>query len=246
MMGFSAVKAAAARPRMLLVASLKDNEIDSSGRQLKGADSLLVTAPDVTSGIKALGNISHSLANIPCGLRLDDVREKEIKELTAAGCDFVVLPANGASLIVSRDKELGKIIEMDPFITEGLLRTADELPLDAVLIGDDAEKSNAITWARLMSFQRFNSAISKYLLAPVSAGVTATELQAVWAAGIDGIVVEMNQDVSQDRLKELNRILGSLDLPPQPRRLRRGVLVPRVQMEPPAAEEEEDGDEEED
>lgn len=240
-MGFSVNKSSQPRLTMLLIATLEDSETGHLIDRIKGADGVLLELANVTSGMKAMEKISQTFPDMLCGARLLNINEAELKKLAEAQFDFVVLPANSASLVVSENENTSKILEIDNFIAEGLLRTVNDLPVEALLVSNEAGSNLALTWLRLMVFQRFGSAVSKFLLAPLSANVTAKELQAVWAAGVNGIIVRVTPELAADKMQELHQMLEKLKLPPR-KSAKRDVLLPRLRTETadPAEEEEEE------
>ena len=84
---------------------------------------------------------------------------------------------------------MGKILEVETALSEGLLAAVNKLPVDAVLIGGEPE--SFLTWNHLMHFQRCANLLTKPMLASIPSNVTASELQALWGAGVDGVVVEV-------------------------------------------------------
>ena len=53
-----------------------------------------------------------------------------------------------------------------------------------------------------------------------------TELQALWEAGVDGVVVEVGVEQPAGRLMELRQAIDSSTLPPQRKREKPAALVP--------------------
>jgi hypothetical protein len=75
--------------------------------------------------------------------------------------------------------------------------------------------------------------------------VTADELQALWEAGIEGVVVEVSAGQPQDRLKELRQVIDELAFPSTRQREKAEALVPRIGKEPGGTIVEEEEEEEE-
>jgi hypothetical protein len=161
------------------------------------------------------------------------------------GCDFVVFPATNTPLAVLQNDEVGKILEVEASLNEGLLRAANELPIDAVLIVGEEREDYFLTWQHLMLFQRFADLLTKPLLVSIPSKVTAGELQALWEAGVDSVVVEVGAGQPQDRLKELRQIIDKLAFPSPRRREKVEALLPHIGREPDIATTEEEEEEEE-
>ena len=155
--------------------------------------------------------------------------------MVEAGCDFVVFPAASASLEILQDKKLGKILEVEPSLEPGLLKAVDDLPADAVLVAGEQGKEHFITWHHLMLFRRCANLLTKPLLVSVPSDVTAGELQALWEAGVGGVVVE-----AAEKLTKLRQIIDKLTLPSPGKRRKAEPLVPHIPGETGAVSEEEE------
>jgi hypothetical protein len=141
-------------------------------------------------------------------------------------------------------EDVGKVLEVEPSLTEGLLRTLNELPADAVLIGSAQDGDSSLTWNHLMLFQRFAALLTKPLLISTPSNITDSELQALWDAGVDGIIIEVKAGQPAERLKELRQAIDKLTPAPR-KRGKVGALLPRVaeKAESPTVEEEEEEEE---
>jgi len=239
-MGFRAAQAVSAKPKILLIASC--GEASNTGRLVDytaGADAVLVNKTG--SGAKALQKIAQSISDIPWGLWLGDIGSKEIKPIAEAGGDFFVFPAS-AALSLPKDDKVGKILQVEASLSEGLLRTVNDLPVDAVLIAGETEEKVSLTWHHLMLFHRFADLLTKPLLVSIPLNTTADELQVLWKTGIDGVVVEVGTGQPAGRLKELRQIIDKLTFPSRQRK-KVEALLPRVAEETGTAAEEEEEEE---
>ena len=147
--------------------------------------------------------------------------------MVKAGCDFVVFPAANTPLAILQDDEVGKILQVEVSLSEGLLRAVDELPVDGVLIAGEQESDYFLTWHHLMIFQRFADLLTKPLLVGVPSYVAATDIQALWEAGVDGVVVEVEVDQPAGRLNELRQVINELTFPPR-KRAKAEALLPYI------------------
>jgi hypothetical protein len=225
-MGFRAAAAAPPKPRMLLVATLAETNVEGLADYMSGADAGLVPILKLSSGAKTVHKMSQAMPGIPWGGWLKDTSGKGAK-LVEAGCDFVVFPSD-TPLTMLQDSEMGKILEVGASLSEGLIKTIDDLPVDAVLITSEPEKDNLLTWRHLMLSQRCAELSTKPLLASVPPSVGASELQALWAAGVVGVVVETPP---QGRISELRQIINKLVFPLPSKRRRVEPLLPRIAEE---------------
>jgi len=238
--GFRTTQPVSPKPRILLVASLAQADVEDLASYVAGADAGLVPISELSSGVKTLQKVSRVVPDIPWGGWLKGSGRGEIKQVVKAGCDFVVFPAANTSLALFQGDGVGKILEVESSLGAGLLRAVNELPADAVLIASEQGKGYFLTWHHLMLFRRFADLLTKPLLVSIPLKVTASELQALWGAGVNGVVVEVGVGQPAERLKELSRIIDEL-VPPSPHRLGRvGPLLPLIGREASIVTEEEE------
>ncbi len=209
-MGFRAARPVSSEPRILLIASLaQTGDTDRLADCVAGADAVLLRLAKSDLTAKTLPIIAGSLPDIPWGGWLEDIGAKKIGSLVEAGCDFVVFPAASHVSATPQDDKVGKVLQIDASSGEGLLRTVNNLPVDAVLADNMYQAGSAISWHSLMLMQRLVNLVTKPLLVPLSLKVSASELKALWEAGIDGVVVEA--DARQPgKLKELRQAIDKL------------------------------------
>jgi len=232
--GFKAGQPVPPRPKMLLVAGLAQANVDSVADYVAGADAGLLRISRLGADIKVLQEYSEAVPGIPWGGWLRDISRREMRQMKRIGCDFIVFPA-GTSLTMLQNDEVGKILEVEASLDEGLLWTIDELPVDAVLIAGAQKGDYFLTWQHLMRFWRFTSLLAKPLLVSVPPRVVADELQMLWEAGVDGVVVE----VGVGGLKDLRQAVDKLTFPLQRRRRKAEALLPYLSPGPDIAAEEE-------
>jgi hypothetical protein len=231
-MGFRVAQTVPQKPRMLLVAALAEANVEGLADFVAGADAGLV--PIHTPGsAKTVHKISRAMSSIPWGGWLKEAGGEGVKSV--AGCDFVVFPSDTA-LTTLQDTGVGKILEVEASLGEGLVKTIDDLPVDAVLITSEQEKENLLTWHHLMLFRRCAWLLTKPLLASVPANITASELQALWAAGVVAVVVEAPP---QGRITELRQMIDKLTFP-LPTKRKAEPLLPHISGEGGTVAEEEE------
>ncbi len=239
--GFKAATTVSPKPKMLLVASLAEADVESVADYVAGADAGLLLIPKSSPGLKALKKVAQAVSGIPWGRWLKDIDFRDIGQSVKAGSDFVVFPAATTPLGIVQNEEVGKILEVEASLSEGLLKAIDELPVDAVLIG--GEKKEGLTWHHLMLFQRFADLLTKPLLASIPAKVTANELQALWEAGVDGVIVEVGVGHPVGRVSELRQMIDKLAFPSQRKRGKAEALLPYIGSEGSTVVEEEEEEE---
>jgi len=246
-MGFRALSKVSPLPKMLLVAGLAEAKTVGVADYVAGADAALLSVTNLSAGAKKIQQVSKVMADIPCGGWLRGTSGGEIKQIVKAGCDFVVFPASSTPLSIFQDDEIGKILQVEASLSDGLLRTIEGLDVDAVLVTNEDEKSSLLTWYHLMLFRRFAGSLSKPLLVSIPAAVTAKELQALWDNGVDGVLVELEAGQPSGVVKDLRGKIDGLTLPASRKRRKTEALLPFIKsgMEMPAEEGEEEEEEEE-
>ena len=237
-MGFSPRQTANEKPRMQLVASLASVDFDHLP-DVSRADAGMVRVSSPAEA-KALEKLGKTMENIPWGAWLKDKGSEGIAKAVKSGCDFVVFSPADTPLTVFKDNKPGRIMEVDPSLSEGLLRTVNDLPVDAVLIVSEAE--GFLTWRHLMLFRRLAGLVGKPVLVSVPSKVTADELQTLWEVGVSGVVIALEDEKAGDRLTALRKGIEGLGSPSIRKRIKRMALLPRISAETaePVEEEEEE------
>ena len=238
-MGFRKAQPVSGKPKILLIVSLAGASVGGLADYVVGADAGLLRIPKLSSGAKTLREMSQAVPDIPWGGWLKNIDKGGIKQMAKAGCDFVVFPAANTPLALLQNDEIGKILEVESSLSEGLLRAVNELPIDAVLIAGEQGEGYFLTWHHLMLFQRFADLLTKPLLASIPPNVTANELQALWEAGVDGVVIEVGAGQPVERLKELRQTIDKLVFPLQRKRGKAEALLPHIGRESSIVTEEE-------
>ena len=244
-MGFRTVQPASPKSPMLLIASLTytEEKANDMADYVAGADAMLLNIAKSGGGPKALQKIAQSLPDIPWGERLEEIGEKRIKTMVEAGGDFIVFSAESNVLSAPQDDKLGRILRIDSSLNEGLLKAINELPVDAVLAGNEQE--GQLTWHHLMLYQRFASLFTKPLLAPVSSNITADEMKAIWETGVDGVIAKVSATKPERGLKDLRKAIDDLTLLSPRRQRKTAAILPRIGREINAVTDTEEEEEEE-
>ncbi len=239
--GFRAREPASPKPKIQLVASLAQESAESLTDHVVGVDAGLLRISKPSTGVEALQKLSQTLPDIPWGAWLQSsgqggIKQRSgqggIKQLTKAGCDFIIFPATDTPLALIENKEAGRILEVEASIGEGLLRAVNALPVDAVLVTSEQKEGHPLTWQHLMLFQRFADLLNKPLLASIPVKVTGSELQALWEAGVSGVVIEVSPEQPEDSLKKLRQVIDKLEFSLPRRREKAEALLPRIRGEP--------------
>jgi len=227
------------KPKLLLITSLTQVNVDGLADYVAGADGGLLHIHQ-SSEAKTLQEVSQAISDIPWGAWLRDSGQVEMDDIVKAGCDFVVFPAAKTSLAIYQNDAVGKILEVEASLSDGLLRAINDLPVDAVLIAGEPGEGYFLTWHQLMLFQHFGNLLTKPLLVPIPSNATANELQALWEAEVDGVIIEVEAGQPAGRVSELRQAIDKLTFPSHPKRRKAEALLPYIGQERSTITEEEE------
>ena len=238
-MGFRPGQVVSPKPKILLVASLAQANFSDLADYVAGADAGLLHISTL-GGIEALKQCSQAVPDIPWGRWLRGVAGGETS-LDSIECDFVVFPVDTPLGIFEnaqagqkqaevgiKGAEVGKVLEVGASLSEGLLGTIDTLSVDAVLVSGGREEGYPLTWQDVMLFRHFADSMTKPLLVPVSLKVTARELQVLWEAGVESVIVGVEASRPPGKLRELREAIDKLAFPSPRRRGKAEALLPRT------------------
>lgn len=245
-MGFRTVRPTEPALKILLIASLEAGTLENPADYVDGADAVLIRFNKAALTAKTIQKIAATLPDIPWGLYLADDDNKKATAVEAGG-DFIIFPATSQVTDTPKDDKTGKILQVESSMDDGLLRVVNDLPVDAALVADTFEGNGSLVWHQLMIFQHLANLLSKPLIVTVPAAITEKELKALWDAGVEGIIVEIDT-VRAEGIKELRQAIDKL--PPRTGRKHGKVnaILPRTSGESPTATppDEEEEEEEED
>jgi hypothetical protein len=236
--GFRTTRRESAEPTIRLIARLDDiKNADNPAERAAGADAFLLRSGQ-DAPASTLKKLNTSLKNAPWGIWLDDLDGGKMTTLVDAGCDFVVFPAASRVLATPQDDKVGKILQIESSLGEGLLRAINDMPVDAVMSADVCEIGEPVAWQHLLILQRLANLLTKPLLVPVSPDINATELKALWEAGVDGVIIQV--DGLPEGLTELRQAISQIKFAPARRRGKAEALLPRTAPETGAAPDEDE------
>ena len=225
--GFRTAQTTALKPQMLLIASLTyEKSTGLLAECATGADAVLLPATKSTSGAKTPQKLTSPLPNIPWGKWIEDTDEPEIATLVKGGCDFLVFPASSKVVPIPDAAKLGKILQVAPSLNEGQLRAVSQLPIDAVLTIVEEDREHFLSWQQLLSLQRLTSLSTKPILVSVPPGTTTAELKALWEAGVDGVVIELNSKQPRGEMQQLRQAIADFACRSPHRRGKAQALLP--------------------
>jgi hypothetical protein len=239
-MGFRTSRPTTATPKILLIASLEAGTVENTAFHLNGADAVFIRFKKAPLATKTIQKIASSLPDMPLGFHLVD---DDNNKATKAGADFVVFTTANQVDDIPEDTKIGKVLEVESSMDDGLLRSVNDLPVDAVLVADTFEVGSSLVWHQIMIYQHLANMLDKPLIVQVPTGINDKELKILWSAGVDGIVVEIDTDATK-RIQELRQAIDKLPARTIRKHGKVSVVLPRTSGEasaaPPPDEEEED------
>ncbi len=205
-LGFRPSHPASLKSQILLIASLAQAETAGLSEYAANADAILLHLAKSSSGAEDIRKIASALHDIPWGGWMENVSDEEEAEIVKTGCDFLVFPVSRAVTVADQNSKVGRILQIETSLSDGMLRAINELPVDAVLISDKKEAKHPLTWYSLMLFQHLASLLAKPLLVSMPLEVVADEFILLWEAGVDGVVIE----VGKGQLEGLEKLRESM------------------------------------
>jgi hypothetical protein len=226
-MGFRTARQAESVPKILLVAGLDPEAKEVSADYLAGATAALIRQGKSQTTAEAIGTMTANLPGIPWGVCLEGSDEKVATELIDAGCDFLIIPSAGLVSAVPDNDDVGKILQVESSLKDTLLRTLNNLPVDAVFTSDIYQSGEPVNWDHIISIKRMTSLLNKPLLVPISIKTTESELKALREAGVEGAVADIEPG-KPDGIKQLRELIDKLPPPSTRKHGKTEAILPRI------------------
>jgi hypothetical protein len=241
-MGFMCSTNTEEKSRMQVLASLDAESLDAFKDGIQSADGVLIET-STPAAAKAADKFCQAADGIPVGRCLKETGDKAVKKALESACDFVVFNSS-APVDITGSENIGRILELDINLNEGLLRTAGDLPIDAVIIPINNPESS-LTIQDLMLIQRLAAGINKPALVSVSGNINSGSLQALWNMGVCGLLVEVSDEKSSSSLSEIKQKIEKLGPPAFRKKSKFSAILPQSRQQQ-AEPDEDEGEEEED
>ena len=241
-MGFGVQRGQKA-PGMALLAIVSGS--DAKAVQLVGElkpDGALVSGVDDPAKLK---EVCQALGEgIPWGSPVASLSEDEAAAYEKEGCDLLAFPLQGTSVAAIGSEEVARILRIDAAMDPEQLRVIDALPVDVLLINGPASSSQ---WSLedLVTIAGVTRRVNKYVIVETSLLPGAKELEALRAAGVNGLAVDVGT-VPAEKLAALKTALEEMPRQRPKRRDKTMAILPRSAFpsgsspEPPEPEPDED------
>lgn len=209
---------------MLLIAFLPKGD-NSGAAQLAEAkvDAVLMYSQDLEKELQTIQKVSGQIGDIPWGIYPEAISDKGVEGLRGIGGDFLIFGASEAPASLLQE-EIGKVMKLTLPCEEGLIGTLNQLAIDAVLL-DFREEGEDLTIAQLMNCQWISGSTNKPLLIAVQQVPSDKEMQALWEAGVKGLVVEVEGNPMPE-LTRLRQAIAALSSSSKKTGERRAILPP--------------------
>jgi hypothetical protein len=219
--GFHPSASESKSPAMLLIAGLsgtKVNEDKTVADVNTDAGLILSEGPSV----KVVKQMVEAAGDIPLGVFVKGMSEKEINELASLGCDFIVFDIRIPAATLHKE-EVGKFLIIEPSLDQGFVRAINNLEVDGVFINSRDEDS-FVAVEHLLVCRRFVELLEKPVIMTLPTLVTKAELTSLWQVGVDGVVAPSTRSV--EALAELKKMIGDLPGGVRGRRAKADVKLP--------------------
>lgn len=220
-MGFKTTTISPSQLMLVIAAVTRSNSGIVAQLTEAEADALIVHSHDLVKELQTIQKIAGSLNDIPWGVWPETVNKAGIEGLKDAGGDLLIFEASEAPASLTQE-EVGKVIKITPPFEESLIRTIGQLPIDAVLL-DFREEDENLTISQLMNIQLISDSINKPLLVAIQQMLDQKEIQALWEAGVKGVVMEVEKGPMTD-LTGLRQAIAALSPASRKQREKRALL----------------------
>lgn len=230
---------------MLLAAEIPGNKVSlSKGAVAAGVDALVVRVDSLTGETGALKDAAKLAGETVWGVHINKMVPDDATALRDLGCDFLIVDALAAPAAILSEKDLGKILRVDAQWADSMIRTLDQVALDAVLLDADEVGIPGLNLHQLLLCQRVASLARKPLLVGVAQGLDGAGLQSLHSIGVESVLYRYGTDASAGQLEKLKKAIDAL---PAFRGRGKGIaMLPRVEAASPVESEEEEEEEDDD
>ena len=242
-LGFGAAAARGKSLPMVIVASVPLGNAKLAALAAKsGVDAVLMTVERQVKSDEALAKLSSTKTDIPWGVSLDAVTKVEVEQLIEMDCDFVVFAPDKTQAAVLGEEKIGKVLQIDPSLSDSLAKAINRLSIDAVLLGPVGEDESPLTVHQLMVYERLAAGAGKHLLAAVPPGLPINDIESLWGLGVRGVVVDLAVKDPEQRLSQVREAIQKLPTTRKKSVEKISALLPlsRGVSEPPPEEEDEE------
>lgn len=193
-------------PALALIVSLARNDPElTKGAIAGGADAVLlhlnrdvreagVTFGDLGAERQAIQAVASVAGDTPWGVDLGNqstLSEEDLKAITDLGADFVSADASNAPAALLLAENLGRIVALSRDLSPYLLRTVNELSVDAVVLSAlDRSDGSALSVLDVMKYRQFADLIRQPVIASSQAGLKPDDIRVLREIGFQGLLLD--------------------------------------------------------
>lgn len=235
-MGFRRSPEETTRSRLWLIACIEPDILKSTAG-LSAADAVVCRGAGTKEA--AMQELSQALPETPCGIWRDTADSGETKKEDGSAADFMVFPVS-APLAATGKGKVGNILAVSPAMDTLLLRAVNDLPVDAVMVSGDRGKAAPLTYESLLFFRLCASVLEKPLIVSAPLEISGENLQVLWDAGINGLVVAVENSESMGKLAGLYGKIKTTSFSSRRKSKKVEPLLPAISLATGEMDEEED------
>lgn len=214
-MGFVAADTSAPVPPLVLIVRLDSSTTLSIPDAAGHADCVILTS-DKANQVSPSSDLPEEAS---WGVQVGSLKGEDFSPLTEKGCDFFVLDAEDSPASLLNEENATKVLRVSSSIEEAYLRVLEDVPIDCLLIEQEASKNLKIT--DMMTLRSVLTAVTKPSIVQVGADLSEGDLSALRHVGVIGLVVDVTTEEDVGQLPRLRKGIDAL--PPREEDERRQV-----------------------
>ncbi|MCX6013750.1 MAG: hypothetical protein NTV30_10210 [Chloroflexi bacterium] len=224
--GFASATSTTAIPSMVIIARMETIE------KSELADALLIKVNELDANtLKQLSKIT----TLPWGIEISELTKSKVDIAFTKGCDYILVDNDSKTEFLLTNTALGKIVLIDSSLPNSLLVTLNNFPVDAVLL----RFNHSLTIKDVMTCYQINNLVAKHLVVDLPAGLQEGDLDALYKAGVSGLILDWKQGSSTIFSDLRNKITHLPKRKPSSEKF--SVSLPQIkQTEAPEEDSEED------
>ncbi len=243
-------------PALSLIVSLARNDPDLAKAAIAGgADAVLlhlnqemrevgVTFGDLGAERQAMQTVASAVGDTPWGVDLGDrglLSDGDLQALIDLGADFVSADAGSAPAALLLVESIGRIVSLSRDLSPYLLRTVNELSVDAVELSPlDRSDAGGLSVLDVMKYRQFADLMRHPAIASSQGWLKPADVRVLREVGFQGLLLDVVTAGADSGAIE--RTTGAFHQAidqaggPLARRQAAGVIVPRVSPRTPVPE----------
>ena len=243
-------------PALALIVSLARNDPELAKAAIAGgADAVLlhlnrdvheagVTFGDLAAERQTIQGVASVAGDTPWGVDLGNqgmLSQEDLKALIDLGVDFVSADASNAPAPLLLAENIGRIVALSRDLSPYLLRTVNELSIDAVELSPlDRSDGSTLSILDVMKYRQFADLIRQPVIATSQAGLKPDDVRILREIGFQGLLLDAaTAGADPATVEQTTRAFHqAIDQAggPLARRDVTGVIIPKVSPRGPVRE----------